>query len=216
MFFRKNGEKKLKKVNDMTMIMNLINNVGQYSVNKTETDFLEMVPGLWINGEMHWMRENILYLPEAGVSAQCEKIDILPDVNFFEILVHGKAEMPVKGKLVIMYRQRDVSANSFAFISPSENVIFHLHHDAVYLVDGTNGTENIQQCTVLPYSKVETGDIWSSQPEGSLYYQPMSQGAFASLHSFELRFDGSETVSYRTWCIRGTEKEALLKINRSF
>ncbi|WP_071460131.1 hypothetical protein [Bacillus massilinigeriensis] len=199
----------------MTMTLNMLSIADQPHV-LADKGFPTMIPCIWHNGNLHWVLENNFYIREAGVSIQYEKVEMLPDVNFYEIIISGESNMGMSGKLIIMHRHKLLGNKGFAFLSPAENVIFHLDNQFVYLVDSDDSTGRIRQSTVLPWSIVKKGNIWGTKQQESLLYQPLGQGDVASLQVFDFNFKEEHPVIFHTWCTRGKDKDSLLKINRSF
>jgi hypothetical protein len=177
---------------------------------------LEYIPGIWLNGKCYWMQdsdEKILYDEEIIVRVKQEKFH--SKIRFFNLYVSNHSNSIKDLKVLAMYHYSFASSEQFSFVSPSENVIFHLANKNIYLVNGLCNGVGISDYTIHPYWNVFTDRIWSSLEKGTLKYQPMSKGHSASILAMKLSVKPHETAKICTWSIQGTEKSELISLDTS-
>ncbi|CEG27865.1 hypothetical protein [Bacillus sp. B-jedd] len=177
---------------------------------------LALATGLWISGNVYWScgrTEIVLMKEEISLKIFVEqphsKITML---NYF-VCNHGKAEKQVK-ILAMQYGQSALKEH-FAFVSPADEIVFHLMDKHLFLVDGRSGPEGNWELTVVPSWHASLDGIWGSKEKGTLKYNPMAKGNPASILSNDTIILPGNTVRACTWLISGKDKNELLALNKA-
>ncbi|MDZ5470994.1 hypothetical protein SM124_04425 (plasmid) [Bacillus sp. 31A1R] len=174
-------------------------------------------PGIWINGKTYWIQDSREKLiAEEGISVHIREEALHSKMKNLEVLVtNHNITTRKKVKLLFMHQHINALKDQFTFVSPTENVIFHLTNSCVYLVNaGSN--DGVSQMTVHPYLSLYTESIWSCMEKGSLKFQPMTKGSSISILSVDMEVSPKTTSKGYSWVISGKKKEGLIRLNRAF
>lgn len=172
--------------------------------------------GIWINGKVYWLKDTSeKFLVNEGVSVHVKQESLHSRVKYFNIYVtnHEKKEKMVK--LLLKHSHKNSSREEFSFISPAEKVIFHLADKMIYLVNGKNNGNGMNQCTIQSQWNVFNESYWDNKEKGVFKYQPMVKGSAVSLSEFDIELSGRETKKVNSWVISGTNKKELMDLNNS-
>ncbi|MBP3039594.1 hypothetical protein J9303_08850 [Bacillaceae bacterium Marseille-Q3522] len=171
---------------------------------------------LWIDGKTYWMqsgKEKLIV--EEHLSITIKEAFIHSKIRFYYIYVTNHSPIAKRIKLIMMHQYEKASRDHFAFVSPTEKVIFHLADQSVYLVNGCGQKEMMTQCTVQSIWNIQGNLFWKSLYKGTLQYQPMAKGTAASLYSLNFLINGKETGKGCSWVISGSEKKELIQLNKA-
>jgi len=186
-----------------------------YMDNKLQLSKLTTTPGLWIDGKIYWIQNGYEKLiPEHSISVHVKNIHKHSKIQYNEIFVRNHSSHKKSMKVVVLNHYARAFKEHVAFVSPTENVIFHSVDDQLYLVNGEHNKSAMEQRTVQPIWNVHTEHIWSNYLKGHLKYQPMAKGACVSIYSLNMEIPPQSTGFSRTWSINGTDKDELLDLNR--
>jgi hypothetical protein len=175
---------------------------------------LQLVIGIWIKGQTYWLHnQSEKIITNEKLTVKIKQENIFSKIRNSHILItnHDKIEKNVK--LVLMHRYIHASKDHLAFISPTDQVIFHLANKKVFLVNGHCEGQAIQQATIQPFWSINTGYMWHCENKGTLKYQPMAKGIAVSMFTFNLSISSHETKMASTWTIQGEAKSELLNVN---
>ena len=182
----------------------------------TPLEQLEFIPGVWLNGNCFWLQnsgEKVIYDEEVIVKVKQEQIH--SKIRFFNLYVSNHSSKIKEMKVLATYHCSHVSPDQFSFVSPAENVIFHLTNKNVYLVNGhCNGT-GIMEYSIQPHWKVFTDQVWNCQKKGKLKYQPMAKGDSSSILAMKVSIKPHETIKISTWSIKGKNKNELISLDKA-
>jgi hypothetical protein len=182
--------------------------------SKREKIKLKMIPGLWINGKTYWAQDGGgTFIEEQAVSFDIMKTDLQSDICLYDATITNYTRDVQEVKLLMMYCNEISSEDQFAFVSPSENVIFHLMNKKLYLINGKASGKGLESTTVLPIWNVPGENIWSCEKKGKLRYQPLAKGKIASIFSFHMILQGHETQYGSSWVLFGEERKKLIHLN---
>jgi hypothetical protein len=177
---------------------------------------LQIMVGIWINGHTYWLQNQTeKMLTEEMLSIRVKQQSPSSQTRQSEIFItnHNYAETTIK--VLVQHRYVHASKDHLSFISPKENVIFHLANSRIFLVNGCCEGKLMQQPTIQPLWVVNTEHIWKCPSKGKLKYQPMSKGIAVSMFTFDLHLPSNQTRKATTWTIHGETKNELLKVNHS-
>lgn len=173
--------------------------------------------GIWVDGKAFWLKSgNEKILIEESISVQLKKDNIHSKIHYFETFLTNHASKPRQILLLFMHQHKDATRDHFSFISPSENVIYHLANNAVYLVNGQINGNAEGQRTVQPYWNFYNDQIWSNLEKGVLTYRPMVKGAAVSVFSMEATIPPNQTIKGTSWVIMDDNKIKLEGLNKLF
>lgn len=177
---------------------------------------LALATGLWTSGNVYWScgrRELVLMKEEISLKIVEEhphsKITML---NYF-VCNHGQTEK--QAKILAMHYGQTVLKDHFAFVSPADEIVFHLMDKQLFLVDGRSGPEGNWEPTIVPSWHASLDGIWGSKEKGTLKYNPMAKGSPASILSNDVIIPPGNTVRASTWLISGMDKKELLALNKA-
>lgn len=182
----------------------------------TPLEQLEFIPGIWVNGKCFWLQhsgEKILYDEEIIVKVKQEHVH--SKISFYNLYVSNHSSVIKDIKILAMYHYSYPSSDQFSFVSPTENVIFQLADRKIYMINGHCNGEGITEYTNQPFWNVFTDRIWHKQDKGALKYQPMARGHSASILAMKMFIHPHETANVSTWCIRGTDKNELIFLDKA-
>ncbi|WP_080845095.1 hypothetical protein [Cytobacillus gottheilii] len=192
------------------------------SLRKTEHDpnfegmnrKLRMFPGLWVDGVTYWLNDGLQQtLHEIGLSIHVKELPVHSKVRFYKVYVTNHYPFARKVKILLQYTHESPSREHVSFVSPADNLVYHLADQTVYLVNGYMQKEKIKECTIQPYWNIYSDNIWASSALGKLKYIPMFKGNAVSLFTKEIEFDGRQTCEGESWVISGESKSELQNLN---
>ncbi|MBP2241622.1 hypothetical protein J2Z40_002194 [Cytobacillus eiseniae] len=178
---------------------------------------MKMIPGVWVNGKTYWMKRGMdaLVLDE-GITLQLTEENIHHNTRIFVVKVTNHFRRSIKVKLLLQHRCCQWDYNHLSFISPLEDVVFHLANDSVHLVNGVGNCRNAKKiCTVLPLWNIYKDQIWKSSQSGTVQYCPLANGNAVSLLLYDLNFVDKGSFEGKSWIISGENEVELVKINES-
>ncbi|UAC47253.1 hypothetical protein K6959_11005 [Bacillus aquiflavi] len=177
---------------------------------------LKKVPGIWISGKTFWFdNEAEKLLTEEMLSIKIKRPYLHSNIHFFETYITNHLNEARNLKLLFAHHHLYSAKDHFTFVSPVEDVIFHLADNIVYLVNGRHKRQSFKQCSVQPFWNFKTEDIWRNYRRGTLRYQPMAKGATVSLFAMNVSMLPRETTKGSAWVIFGKSKETLAKLNKA-
>ncbi|RHW41058.1 hypothetical protein D1B31_08915 [Neobacillus notoginsengisoli] len=189
-------------------------NTHKSSTPVSKVEKLDLTPGLWTSGKTYWNHgrmEFVLMEEEISMKISVEhphsKINM---VNYF-VYNHSKTEKHVK--LLALHYCQSVLKDHFSFISPADDIVFHLAGKQLYLVDGRSSSNEKWETTVIPSWHSSLDGIWGCKQKGTLKYTPMAKGNPASVLSREAAIPPGKIIRATTWCISGKNKNELLSLN---
>lgn len=181
----------------------------------TMNDQLQYTPGIWIDGRMRWFTngdEKLIY--EEEVTINSKKINVHSKVYLYSLYISNHSKYEKNVKVVTMHQYPKAARDHLAFVSPSENVIFHLTNNKVFLVNGSCDRGGLKQCTIQPPWSIYSDQFWSNLQKGSLKYQPMAKGGAVSLFSLDMSIPPKTTGKANTWIITGESKNELIQLDQ--
>jgi hypothetical protein len=198
-------------------MMNLIEPIKdkQSPIIHASVDQLQFVPGIWIDGKYSWIQnsqEKVLYKEELVIKVKQEQIH--SKIRYSSVYVSNHGHETKEIKILAMHHYPSVSGEQLTFVSPSENRIFHLVNNNIYMVNGQYQGLGLVECTTMPQWKVFTDQIWSSLKKGSLKYQPMAKGLASSIFTIKMTIKPRETTKMSTWVINGTNKNEVTSLEQ--
>jgi hypothetical protein len=177
---------------------------------------LQLVIGIWINGQTYWLHnQNEKIITKEKLTVKIKQENIFSKIRNSYIFITNHDELEKNVKIVMMHRYVHASKDHLAFISPKEQVIFHLANKKVFLVNGQYEGQVIQQATIQPFWSMNSDYMWSNQSKGMLKYQPMAKGIAVSMFTLNLCIPSHETKKASTWTIQGEAKRELLNVNEA-
>jgi hypothetical protein len=177
---------------------------------------LQLVIGIWINGQTYWLHnQSEKIITNEKLTVKIKQENIFSKIRNSHILMTNHDQLEKNVKIVLMHRYIHASKDHLAFISPTDQVIFHLANKKVFLVNGQCEGQAIQQATIQPFWSINTGYMWSCENKGTLKYQPMAKGIAVSMFTFNLSIPSHETRMASTWTIQGEAKSELLNVNEA-
>jgi hypothetical protein len=177
---------------------------------------LQLVIGIWINGQTYWLHnQSEKIITNEKLTVKIKQENIFSKIRNSHILMTNHDQLEKNVKIVLMHRYTLASKDHLAFISPTDQVIFHLANKKVFLINGKCEGQAIQQATIQPFWSINTGYMWSCENKGTLKYQPMAKGIAVSMFTFNLSIPSHETRMASTWTIQGEAKSELLNVNEA-
>jgi hypothetical protein len=194
-----------------------MNTIFEKEESKVEGYFLpqlQLVTGIWINGQTYWLHnQNEKIISPEKLTVKIKQENLFSKIRNSHIYITNHDESEKNIKIVMMHRYVHASKDHLAFISPREQVIFHLANKNVFLVNGQFEGQAIQQATIQPFWSLNTDYMWSCESKGTLKYQPMAKGIAVSMFTLNLSIPSHETKIASTWTIQGEAKSELLNVN---
>jgi hypothetical protein len=200
----------------MININKSIYNHQQFTFHHSPIAQLHYTPGIWVNGNYYWLQtssEKIMYEEEISLTVKQEQIHSKIRFNHMNVTNHSKQSKELK--ILAMHHHSRISQDHFTFVSPKDQVIFHLANKEVFLVNGQFNGVGLNEYTIQPYWNVFTDKIWSSQEKGNLKYQPMGKGAAASIFTLKAEVKPHQTIKLHTWAIKGASKREIMALDQA-
>lgn len=194
--------------------MKTLINIQEGMLEETLGLHLQMVLGIWVNGNTYWLynqNEKIITREQLTINIKQEFVQSKVRLSHIHVTNHDEIEKEIK--LLLIHRYAQASKDHFTFISPSEQVIFHLANKKVFLVNGHFEGNYIQQATIQPFWTMNTEKMWNCPDKGILKYQPMAKGLAVSMFTLDLAIPSHATKKASTWTIQGESKTELAKVN---
>ncbi|MEH7109490.1 hypothetical protein [Bacillus sp. JJ1764] len=194
-------------------MMNVIE-TNKSSLSSLSFKHVEFVPGIWIKGKCIWLQnctEKVLV--EEGIVFKIKHEQVHSRIRYTTIYVSNFSNGPKELKIVGMHYIPDF--NHLAFVSPSDQRVFHIADDKILLVNGRCQDSFVKEYTTIPLWTARSDKIWSSLQTGILKYQPMAKGPAASILAFDLKLGAHETKKFNTWEIIGTNKNEILSMEKA-
>jgi len=174
---------------------------------------LKCIPGIWVGGKTYWLdsNNNELNLDE-GIFFHVKNEHVQQNINLLTAFVTNQSFCPLRAKLIFQYQQ-ETDFEQFSFISPSENIIYHLADNTINLINGHCINNRRSRYSVQPLYNLCQNQIWTCKETGILKYNPMAIGNVMSIQIFDLDLDERQTMIGKSWIISGQNEENLLKLN---
>ncbi|MEW9107745.1 hypothetical protein ACQCT6_02165 [Cytobacillus gottheilii] len=175
---------------------------------------LRMFPGIRVDGVTYWLNGGLQQtLHEIGLSIHVKELHIHSKVRYYKVYVTNHYPFSRKVNVLLQYKHETHSREHVSFVSPVDNLVYHLADQTVYLVNGYLENEKMSECTIQPYWNIHTDNIWAESASGRLKYLPMVKGNAVSLYTKEIEFDGRQTCEGESWIISGSSKTELQNLN---
>lgn len=185
------------------------------SADNRKINRLKTIPGIWVDGKTYWLEEESeRIITDEMLTFRMKQRPIHANVDLYDVYLSNHCEKKRQCKLLFAHYYKKSTRDHFTFISPMENVIFHLADHVIYLVNGYYYGKNFTQSTIQPYWNFRADNIWSHTGKGILRYQPMAKGAAVSVLAMDVNLMPKETTMGTGWVIFGKPREKLLKMNR--
>jgi hypothetical protein len=191
-------------------------NAKQIYKKPLPTDILQFVPGIWVNGKYLWLQnctEKVIYDEELIMHVKQEQLH--SKIWFSTIYVSNHSNQTKEITILAMHHFTNVGQDQLAFVSPTENRIFHHAKNKVFLVNGQYNKSGIKDYTTMPLWKAYTDQVWSSIQKGNLKYQPMAKGPAASIFAINMSIAPHETSKMNTWTVTGSSKNELISMEKA-
>jgi hypothetical protein len=188
----------------------------QFTFHHSKIAQLHYTPGIWVNGKYYWLQnsmEKIMY--EEGITFSVRPEQIHSNIRLNHIHVTNHTNQTKQVKILSMHHYSLISQEHFTFVSPKDQVIFHLANKEVFLVNGQFNGRGLHEYTIQPYWNVFTDKIWDCQKKGNLKYQPMAKGPAASITSLRAEMEPHQTINLNTWIIKGNSKRDVSKLDQA-
>jgi hypothetical protein len=177
---------------------------------------LQMDVGIWIDGYTHWLHnQNEKLITSEKLTVKVKQEFTFSKVKSSHIYITNHNNTEINFKLLIMHRYTRASKDHFSFISPSDQVIFHLANKKVFLINGQYEEQAIKQATIQPFWNMNTDQMWKCTKKGLLKYQPMAKGSAVSIFTLDISVPPHETKKASTWTVQGESKSELLNVNQT-
>ena len=178
---------------------------------------LSVIIGVWVNGKTYWMKPGAdKLILEEGITLLLQQNIVEDKVRLYNVELSNQSKCPISTKLLIQHRYHQLDNSHLSFISPSENVVFHLAGDLVHLANGNIDDGKIKRiCTVQPLWNIYSNKIWDCPESGTIQYRPMAKGQVASLFIYDFKSIGKGTYRGKSWVISGENETELIKLNEA-
>ncbi|KAB7670035.1 hypothetical protein [Bacillus sp. B1-b2] len=191
-----------------------IRNEFHSSMKDTPLNKLATTPGIWLDGKIYWIQNGYEKLiPEHAISVHVKNIHKHSKIQYNEIFVRNHSSEWKEMKILLLNHFTNPFKEHVAFVAPTENVIYHSVDDELFLVNGVNKGNSMEQRTVQPIWNVHTDHIWNNFSKGQLKYQPMAKGSCVSIFSLNMEIEPQSTDQCQAWSIHGQSKKELLDFN---
>lgn len=191
-------------------------NYKQTPIEQQPLDTLLFIPGLWINGKYLWLHdctEKVFNQEEIIIRVKQEEPH--SKIRFSSIYISNHSNEVKQIKMLAMHYYPNVIQDNIAFVSPTDNRIFHLANNNIYLVNGDYNGVGMKEYTAMPQWNVFTDRIWSSLQKGNLNYYPMVKSPAASIFTLNMTLDSHEIGKMNTWTITGSNKTDILSMEQA-
>lgn len=188
-----------------------VNNEYEQSPGKLLTSV-----AIWTKEKTYWMknvREKVL-VEEALTIKMVEK-QIHSDVQYANIFVKNHSPDHRSLKLLVVHHFAEIMKEQFCFVAPTDQLVYHLARQQIYLANGYCNGVSIRQATVQPLWNIQSDQFWKCPQQGILKYQPLSKGPAASIFVLDLQIAPQETERAAIWTISSKTKEVVNALNDS-
>ncbi|MGG3470003.1 hypothetical protein ABES02_21275 [Neobacillus pocheonensis] len=187
----------------------------QNLVSPAAIESLQYIPGIWVNGKYYWFpnsTEKVIFDEELVIKVKKEQIH--SKIRFSSIYVSNHSNQKKEVKVLAMHHYSNINKDNLTFVSPTDNRIFHVAENNVFLINAKYEGFGIREYTTIPQWSAFTDQIWSSLQTGSLKYQPMAGGPAASIFAMKMTLGKHETRKMNTWSIVGSNKNELISMEQ--
>ncbi|WP_428909117.1 hypothetical protein [Niallia sp. Krafla_26] len=192
----------------------IIENIIPFKRKQKLFDQLIFTPGIWINGKTYWIKnKNEIFLISEGISVKVLQKSKHSKVNYFDIFVTNHSKQDKQVKLLMMYHHYNQRKEQVSFISPVENVIYHISGGMVYLVNGMYNGNGFNHYTIQPKWNISSNIFWECPKKGKLNYLPMLKGSIASIYTFDMNISARDVQKCSSWSILGNNKYEISELN---
>ncbi|MFZ7945401.1 hypothetical protein [Neobacillus sp. 19] len=184
--------------------------------NHSPLDILQFVPGIWVNGNCHWLQntmEKVIYDEELIMKVKQEQIH--SKIRFSSVYVSNHSDQMKEIKILAMHHFLNVGQDHLTFVSPADNHIFHHANKKAFLINANYNQSGMKEYTSMPLWTAYTDQIWGSIQKGILKYQPMAKGPAASIFAMKMSVAPHETNKMTTWTITGSSKSELILMEKA-
>jgi hypothetical protein len=191
-------------------------NHKQTPIQQIHPETLQFIPGLWVNGKYFWLHdctEKVFHEEELIIKVKQEQHH--SKIRFSSVYVSNHSKQTKEVKLLGMHYFPNVIQDNLAFVSPSDNRIFHLANKHIFLVNAEHGGVGLKEYTTMPQWKVYTDTIWSSLEKGNLKYIPMAKAPAASIFALKMSIEPHGISKMNAWTITGSTKNELVSMEKA-
>lgn len=177
---------------------------------------LEFIPGIWVNGKYYWLHnctEKVIFDEELVIKVKKEQIH--SKIRFYSVYVSNYSNQKKEIKVLGMHHHLHFDQSNLTFFSPTDNRIFHVAENTVFLVNANYDSSGFCEYTTIPQWSAYSNQIWSSLQTGSLKYFPMAGGPAASIFAIKMSMEEHSTKKMKTWAIAGSSKNELITMEQA-
>lgn len=185
-------------------------------IHNVSLETLEYTPGIWVDGNCYWLHnsgEKVIHEKEIIVKVKQEQIH--SKICLLNLYVSNHSNKMKDIKILVMHHCPYAFLEQFSFVSPTENVIYHLANKDIYMINGQCNGIGVKEYTIQPHWNVFTDQIWSCLEKGSLRYQPMAKGHSASIIAMKVSIKPHGAARISTWSIKGKSKNELISLDKA-
>ena len=191
-----------------------LDKVEEISFSSTKLDSLHFTPGIWLNGNCHWLhdvREKVIYTEKMTVKVVLERIH--SKICYYRLFVSNHSTESKEIKVLAAHYHPNLLEKQFSFASPTDRNVFHLINHDVYMVNARCNGKPANEYTIQPFWNLISNQIWNCEQHGSLKYQPMVKGPSTSILALDTTIGAHETVQIHSWVIHGKSRQEVGLLN---
>ncbi|MGG5255050.1 hypothetical protein ACQYAD_16585 [Neobacillus sp. SM06] len=191
-----------------------LDKVEEISFSSTKLDSLHFTPGIWLNGNCHWLhdvREKVMYSEKMTVKVVLERIH--SKIWYYRLFVSNHSTEPKDMKVLAAHYHPNLLEKQFSFASPTDRNVYHLINEDVYMVNARCNGKPANEYTIQPFWNLISNQIWNCEHLGSLKYQPMVKGPATSILALDTTIGARETVQIQSWVIHGKSRQEVGLLN---
>ncbi|MFL6559580.1 MAG: hypothetical protein ACJ8MO_26135 [Bacillus sp. (in: firmicutes)] len=191
-------------------------NPKQTPLHQLTSETLQFIPGLWVNGKYYWLHdctEKVFNEEEIVIKVKQEQYH--SKICFSTVYISNHSMEAKEVKILALHYYPNVTQDSLAFVSPTDNRIFHLVNKDIFLINAEYDGAGLKEYTSMPQWNVYTDKIWSSLQKGNLNYIPMAKGPAASIFAIKMAIAPHGISKMNTWTITGSNKNELISMEQA-
>ncbi|MBD7935857.1 MULTISPECIES: hypothetical protein [Cytobacillus] len=193
----------------------------EYWNQSIQENLLHQTLGIAVGNSVYWIEMNDMAEEREhqveGLSIRTKTVRIDHHISLLNFNIYNELSTSKEIKVLIAHSNPREYDQHFSFISPIEQLIYHMIDRQLFLVNGQLNGVKMKENTVMQRALVDNNKIWSYGKGGkqTLSYNPIGKGKVVSLCGDTAKITGKSAMEGTAWSITDDCQKQLLQVNQT-